>query len=427
MNLYKNNLALTLIFAVLMGTSLTACNGTKEKTAEKEVTEVHEDEAEHSDEIELTEQQIKAVGIEIGTIQEKNLTAVVKASGQLAVPPQNEAKVNLLSGGIIRKINVLEGQKVKKGQALAVVENQEMIKLQQDYLSAKNGFSFVDAEYKRQQQLKAADAGTGRSFQLAEANYHTELSKIKALERQLQQQGISPKNVSAGNITAQTTITAPISGTIGTIQVTTGAFVQPGTSLMDIVDNSKIHADLLVYEKDLFKVQIGQKVSFRLTNQDNQQIEGHLIGINKSFEDDTKGVIVHAVITKPLPNLIPGMYVTGLISVGTEKSPAVPIDAVVKAEGKEYIFIVEEEAKTDEHEKVAPTKKTAQPEKDGPKAEEQHEHGTHFKKIEVVTGVSELGYISISPLEKLPKNTRLVVKGAFYLQSKSTAPTAHSH
>ncbi|WP_316842486.1 efflux RND transporter periplasmic adaptor subunit [Pedobacter gandavensis] len=427
MNLYRNNLPAALIIALMLSSSLIACNGTKEKPAEKEATEVHEDEATHSDEIELSEQQMKAVGIEIGTIQEKNLTAVVKASGQLAVPPQNEAKVNLLSGGIIRKINVLEGQKVRKGQVLAIVENQEMIKLQQDYLSAKNGFSFVDAEYKRQQQLKAADAGTGRSFQLAEANYHTELSKIKALERQLQQQGISPKNVSAGNITAQTSVTAPISGTIGTIQVTTGAFVQPGTSLMDIVDNSKIHADLLVYEKDLFKVQIGQKVSFRLTNQDNQQIEGVLIGINKSFEDDTKGVIVHAVITKPLPNLIPGMYVTGLISVGTEKSPAVPIDAVVKAEGKEYIFIVEEEAKTDEHEKVAEPKKPGATEKESHKGEEQHEHGTHFKKVEVVTGVSELGFINITPLEKLPENTKLVIKGAFYLQSKSTAPTAHSH
>ncbi|WP_316821365.1 efflux RND transporter periplasmic adaptor subunit [Pedobacter gandavensis] len=427
MNLYKNNLPAALMIAVLLGTSLTSCNGTKDKPVEKEASAVHEDEASHSDEIELTEQQMKAVGIEIGTIQEKNLTAVVKASGQLAVPPQNEAKVNLLSGGIIRKINVLEGQKVKKGQVLAVVENQEMIKLQQDYLSAKNGFSFVEAEYKRQQQLKAADAGTGRSFQLAEANYHTELSKIKALERQLQQQGISPKRVSAGNITAQTSVTAPISGTIGTIQVTTGAFVQPGTSLMDIVDNSKIHADLLVYEKDLFKVQIGQKVSFRLTNQDNQQIEGVLIGINKSFEDDTKGVIVHAVINKPLPNLIPGMYVTGLISVGTEKSPAVPIDAVVKAEGKEYIFIVEEEAKTDEHEKAEAPNKTAQMEKEPAKGAEQHKHGTHFKKVEVVTGVAELGYISITPLEKLPENTRLVVKGAFYLQSKSSGPSEHSH
>ncbi|RQO75759.1 efflux RND transporter periplasmic adaptor subunit [Pedobacter sp. KBW06] len=400
------------MIAISMSISLSSCTGNKEKSAEKTAAAKEEGHSEeehgeegHSDEIELTEQQMKAVDIQIGKIEEKNLTAVVKASGQLAVPPQNEAKVNLLSGGIIRRISVLEGQKVKKGQVLAIIENQDMIRLQQDYLSSKNGFSFVDAEYKRQQQLKAADAGTGKSFQLAEANYRAEQSKIKALERQLQQLGISPSRVSSGKISSEIPVLAPIAGTIGTIAVTTGAFIQPGTSLMDIVDNSKIHADLLVYEKDLFKVHIGQKVSFRLTNQENQQIEGVLNGINKSFEDDTKGVIVHAVITRPLSNLIPGMYVTGLISVGTALSPAVPIDAVVKAEGKEYIFIVEEE-----------------------KAEAKEAgHGTHFKKVEVVTGVSELGYINITPLEKLPANTRLVTKGAFYLQSKSSGPSEHSH
>ena len=412
MNIYKKQFQLALMIAISMSISLSSCTGSQEKSTEKTAAakeeghseEEHGEEA-HSDEIELTEQQMKAVDIQIGKIEEKNLTAVVKASGQLAVPPQNEAKVNLLSGGIIRRISVLEGQKVKKGQVLAIIENQDMIRLQQDYLSSKNGFSFVDAEYKRQQQLKAADAGTGKSFQLAEANYHAEQSKIKALERQLQQLGISPSRVSSGKITSEIPVIAPIAGTIGTIAVTTGAFIQPGTSLMDIVDNSKIHADLLVYEKDLFKVHIGQKVSFRLTNQENQQIEGVLNGINKSFEDDTKGVIVHAVITRPLSNLIPGMYVTGLISVGTALAPAVPIDAVVKAEGKEYIFIVEEE-----------------------KAEAKEAgHGTHFKKVEVVTGVSELGYINITPLVKLPANTRLVTKGAFYLQSKSSGPSEHSH
>jgi cobalt-zinc-cadmium efflux system membrane fusion protein len=413
MNLYKKQFQLAFMIAISISISLGSCTGTQEKSTEKtaEVKEEAHGEEEghgeegHSDKIELTEQQMKAVDIQIGKIEEKNLTAVVKASGQLAVPPQNEAKVNLLSGGIIRRISVLEGQKVKKGQVLAIIENQDMIRLQQDYLSSKNGFSFVDAEYKRQQQLKAADAGTGKSFQLAEANYHAEQSKIKALERQLQQLGISPTRVSSGKITSEIPVVAPIAGTIGTIAVTTGAFIQPGTSLMDIVDNSKIHADLLVYEKDLFKVHIGQKVSFRLTNQENQQIEGVLNGINKSFEDDTKGVIVHAVITRPLSNLIPGMYVTGLISVGTALSPAVPIDAVVKAEGKEYIFIVEEE-----------------------KAEAKEAgHGTHFKKVEVVTGVSELGYINITPLVKLPANTRLVTKGAFYLQSKASGPSEHSH
>lgn len=391
----------TLITAILLSGTLiySSCNNTKPENSEKEIAKQEEKhEAANPDEIELSPQQMEAVDIQIGSIEKKNLTAVVKASGQLAVPPQNEAKVNVLSGGIIRKINVLEGQSVRKGQVLALIENQEMVRLQQDYLTAKNGFTFIDAEYKRQQQLKAADAGTGKSFQLAESNYNTERSRIKALERQLQQLGISPSKVSAGNITTQIPVAAPINGTVGTIQTTTGAFVQPGVSVMDIVDNSKIHADLLVYEKDLFRVKPGQKVSFRLTNQENQQIEGVLNGINKSFENDTKGVIVHAVINKPQRNLIPGMYVTGLISVGSALTDAVPVDAVVKTAGKEYIFIVTDSGKS-----------------------------THFKKIEVTTAVAELGYIQINPLVKLPEGTKLVTKGAFYLQSKSSGPSEHDH
>jgi membrane fusion protein, heavy metal efflux system len=343
--------------------------------------------------LELTPAQMKSVNIVIGSIEQKNLSLVIKSNGQLAVPPQNEAEVNVLTGGIIRKINVMEGQRVAKGQVLVVIENQELIKLQQDYLSAKSGFSYVDAEHQRQKQLKAANAGTGKSYQLAEANYNSELTKIKSLERQLQQLGISPKRVSGGNITSQIPVISPISGTLGTISAKTGSYVQPGTELMDIVDNSKIHADLIVYEKDLAKVKVGQKVTFQLTNQDNQLIEGEVYGINKSFEKDSKGVVVHSVIKKPGGNLIPGMYVTGMISVSSELTSVVPVDAVVRSEGKEYIFVVDPRKKQNEN--------------------------ILFIKAEVTTGVSELGYIQITPLEKLPANARVVTKGAFYLQSKS--------
>ena len=398
-----------LMIFILMGVLITSCNNSKESITEKTPEEHSEDEG-HSDELELTAAQIKSVDIVIGSIEQKNLNSVVKSSGQLAVPPQNEAQVNVLSGGIIRRINVMEGQKVSKGQVLAVIENQDMIKLQQDYLSVKSGFTYVDAEHNRQEQLKAANAGTGKSYQLAEANYNAELTRIKALERQLQQIGISPKKVAAGNITSQIPIISPISGTLGTISAKTGSFVQPGTSLMDIVDNSKIHADLIVYEKDLAKVKVGQKVNFQLTNQDNQVIEGKVYGINKSFENDSKGVVVHTVIKKSGSNLIPGMYVTGLISVGSELTSAVPIDAVVRSEGKDYIFIVNEN----------PEEETKEAKK-----EEVTEQKTHFKKVEVTTGVSELGYIQITPVEKLPEEVKVVIKGAFYLQSKSAGGSEH--
>lgn len=400
----KKGLSAILVLLII-GTMITACTNGKENQSEK-TAESHAEE-EPAEGLELSNAQMQAVGIVIGNIEQKNLSAVVKASGTLEVPPQNEAQVNALSGGVIFRINVMEGQKVSKGQILAIIENQDLLKIQQDYLSAKNGFAYVDAEYNRQKQLKEAGAGTGKSFQLSQANYNSELSRIKALERQLQQLGISPKQIATGNLTSRYPIISPIKGTIGTISAQTGSYAQPGTSLMDIVDNSKIHADLIVYEKDLSKIRVGQNVNFQLTNQNNQLIEGKIYGINKSFENDSKGVVVHAVINKPGGNLIPGMYVTGLINVGTELLTVVPVDAVVKAEGKEYIFVVEESTE----------KKQDRPSEGD--EEKEAEENIHFKKVEVATGVSELGYIQITPLEKLPENAQIVTKGAFYLQSKS--------
>lgn len=378
---------------LLMALFLLSCTGEQtpqNKEEEKPATE------QQTDLLELTRAQMESVGITLGEIEQKNLNTVVKANGQLAVPPQNKADVSVLSGGMIRRITVLEGQQVEKGQVLATIENQELIKTQQDYLAAKNSFSYVKAEYERQQQLKAAGAGTGKFYESAAATYNAEHSRIAAYESQLRQLGISPSKISGGNIVSQFPLLSPISGTVGQITANTGAFVQPGTSIMEVVDNAKIHCDLIVFEKDLMKVKIGQPVNLQLTNQENQQIRGTINGINKSFENESKGVIVHAVIQNTgKENLIPGMYVTALISVGAELRPAVPVDAVIRSEGKEYIFVVTGE----------------------------NEGKTSFSKTEVKTGVAELGYIQISPLKSLPANVKIASAGAFYLQSKAEGST----
>jgi len=101
---------------------------------------------------------------------------------------------------------------------------------------------------------------------------------------------------------------------------------------------------LLYLKKDLFRVRNGQKVTFTLTNQDNREITGRVYGVNKSFENESKGIVVHAIIENANTyRLIPGMYVTALISVGSEQVMAIPVDAVVQSEGKNYIFVVDEE------------------------------------------------------------------------------------
>jgi len=391
MNIQKYKL---ITVAFFIGVTLASCSGgtgSKETRAKENTGEA---EKEKSDGLELTPEQMQTVGIVTGPIAQKNLDAVIKANGQLAVPPQNKADVSILSGGIINHISVIEGQQVKKGQLLATIKNQDLIKIQQDYLAAKNNFTYVQAEYNRQRQLQEAGAGTGKSFQSSEATYRAERSRIIAYESQLAQLGISPGRIANGNILSQFPVLSPIGGTVGQIIANTGAFVQPGTSIMEVVDNSKIHCDLTVFEKDLMHVKMGQKVSFQLTNQENQLITGTINGINKSFENESKGVTVHAVINnKEQRNLIPGMYVTALISTGSRLRAAVPEDAVVRSEGKQFIFVVVQE--------------------------KDEKNTVKFKKTEVATGVTELGFVQIRPLRDLPATIEVALKGAFYLQSKA--------
>jgi cobalt-zinc-cadmium efflux system membrane fusion protein len=342
----------------------------------------------------LSPRQMKNVGIETGPVSARNLEAVVKANGQLAVPPQNKADVSILSGGIISHIDVIEGQEVRQGQKLATIQNQDLVRIQQDYLTAKNNFSYIEAEFNRQTQLKAAGAGTGKSFQAAEATFNAERVRLTGFEAQLKQLGIRSRDVSNGHLVSQFPVRSPINGTVGQISANTGAFVQPGTSIMEVVDNSKIHCDLTVFEKDLMQVRVGQKVTFQLTNQGNQLITGRINGINKSFENESKGVIVHAIINNNThKNLIPGMYVTALISTGSHLAPAVPTEAIVRSGGKHYLFVVDEQHKPKRGEDIA------------------------FKKLEVTTGVSALGYVEIKPIQPLAQNVQVVLKGAFYLES----------
>lgn len=393
-NYFKMKHYFILLTAVLIITAFSSCNSGGGKEQVQENAESAQMREKKSAIIEISPLQIQAVGIELGTIVQKNLKSVVKASGQLEVPPQNKANVSVLMGGVIKSISVLEGNYVHKGQTLATIENPDFIKLQQDYLTTKSELSYLEQEYQRQKELHEQNAGTGKIFQQTSANYNVQKAKLKSLEEQLQQIHVNMDQLSRGNIIPDVPVIAPISGTVGHIYVNTGTYVDPIKPLMDIVDNSKIHCDLLVYEKDLFKVKPGQKVNFVLTNQDNDPISGEIYGINKNFEKDTRAVIAHAVIKDPVKSrLIPGMYVSALIDVGNQTVSAVPVDAIVRSAGKEYIYEVAH----------LPNAKDSS-------------YG--FKKVEVTTGVTDLGYTEITLLEKISPQEKIVTKGAFYILSQ---------
>lgn len=389
-------ISLSLILLVSCGQ-----NSKNETNTEKEHTEHSHSE---SLDVELTESQMKAVDIQLGKIEQKYLNSVIRVNGELALDPQKKAEVTSLLGGIIKQVMVIEGRSVSIGQAVAYLENTEIVELQKNYLTAKKEALIAEQEYQRQKSLSSQGAGIEKTLQQASANYEITKAQLTGLEKQLRQLSISPDHVAAGNIVTQIPIKAPITGTISKINVSTGSYVDMQTPLMSITDNSGIHCDVKVFEKDFNMVKIGQEVDIALTNQSRINLKGQIYEINKSFEGDSKAIIVHANIKNEADiKLIPGMYVTGLINVGKQKTDAIPNDAIVSDEGKKYIFILEKEA------------------------DEEGIKTYHFEKVEVLTGISELGYTQITPINKLDEDVTIVKTNAFYLASMSTDHGEHVH
>ena len=404
-----------LILNTLILLFFTSCN-------EKESEETHEEEKSET-EVALTQKQFETIGIETGSIEMKNLSTIIKANGYTAVPPQNQADISTLIGGVVKDIFVLEGTYVNKGKVLATIQNLEISEIQEEYNSAIANIEYLQLEYNRQKTLSDENVNPRKTFQEVKAKLAVEKAKAQASKNKLE-----ALNVSLSGSTSLVPIISPISGYVGKISITKGAFAETGATLFEVVDNSQMHLDLNVFEKDLGKISIGQEVDFVLTNQSNKSIKGKIFGINKSFSNESKTVAVHAKINPDdAKDLISGMYVAANINITNLTVPALPKDAVVRNGDKYYIYI------QDENHQESPKK--AEKEHDHKEGEahdetaenlEEHKE-VHFKAIEVVPGTTDLGYTEVQLVSEIPSVAKIVTKGAFYLLSTSKGGGEHSH
>lgn len=397
----------------LLLTGIVSCS----KTIETKEAEEHHEEAEGV--VELTPTQVKASQIVFGGFEKKNLSEVITANGYTKLPPQNQADVAVFVSGMVKSIAVIEGQFVKKGQILATFQSVEFNnirlekeKLREELQQARVSKEYLDLEFARQKELSEENVTAKKNFQKVSSDLEGVKTKIETLTNQIR---IIEETLqlSGKESSAFIAIPAPISGFVTAVNVKIGSSVAPNISLFSIVDNSKMHVDLLVYEKDLFKIKVGQDVRFVLTNQGNQEIMGKIFSVGKAFQNETKSVAVHADINNKSAGLISGMYVSALIDIGKNEVNTLPIEAIVKAEGKEFIFI---------QDNGEPKEKSQDPAK-------PEENTVHFKQLEVKTGTTQLGFAQVTPLKDMPVGAKIVIKGAYYLQSalSNTGDDDHGH
>jgi cobalt-zinc-cadmium efflux system membrane fusion protein len=331
--------------------------------------------------ITLTDSQMINAHIETGKIELEQLSSILKVNGRIDVPPQNMVSVSVPLGGYLKSTKLLPGMHINKNQVIAVIEDNQYIQLQQDYLTAKAQFSFNEAEYNRQRELNASKASSDKVYEQAKSIYQTQKILIKSLEEKLRLIGINPAGLHENTISKSISIYSPINGFVSKVNVNIGKYVTPSDVLFELVNPADIHLNLKIFEKDLDKIFIGQKVVTYTNNNPDKKYGGDIILISKDVAPDGT-TEVHCHFDNYDKTLFPGMYMNAEIALKNKLQDVLPDEAIVSFEGKKYLF-----------EKTGKNK---------------------FVMIETETGISENGLTEIISGADLT-GKEMVTKGAYTL------------
>lgn len=331
--------------------------------------------------LQLSKKQIKALGIELGTLDQKQIGLSVYANGVIDVPPQNKSYVAMPFGGYVKKINVLDGMLVQKGQILMVVEHPEVIQLQQEFLELQGQQEFLSADYERQKDLFEKEAGSAKNFQQAKSAYLVNKAKLSGLTLKLEMANVNMASLRNGQIERTQNIRSPFSGVITKVTANVGAFAEPKDNLLEIIDLKHAHAELTVYEKYLSYLKKDQIVNLQFVDQQTTATaKVFLIGRQISNERTVK---VHCHFENLPKDLTPGSYLKAEIQAENQFHFTLPEEAIVQQNGKDIVFV---------------------------------QKGSNFLPIEVDILMTQNGSVAITSAQiSILKKAQIVRKGAYEL------------
>ena len=288
--------------------------------------------------VSLSASQLAASGVATGSLEKRKMATIVKATGVIEVPPQNVVSVSVPLGGYLKSTKLLPGMQLKKGELIAVLEGQEYIQLQEEYLVTKAKLEVAEAEYHRQQELNRSQASSDKVLEQTRGGYQSLKIALSALGQKLKLIHIDPQTLNEHNLSNRITLSSPFDGFVSKVNVNIGKFISPADVMFELINPEDIHLNLKVFEKDLIRLSIGQKLEAYTNTEAARRHACEIILISRDILTD-RTAEVHCHFEQYDKNLFPGMYMNAEIEVAGSEVMAIREGAVVSYQGTDYLFV----------------------------------------------------------------------------------------
>jgi membrane fusion protein, copper/silver efflux system len=275
--------------------------------------------------IQLTPERIQSIGMKTGTVEYRQLSDDIRATGTVDIDERLLSYVQVRFPGYIRKVFAnATYQYVRKGEPLFTIYSPELVATQQEYLLARHNqkalsSSTVDGVASGAESLSAAAEQRLEQWEVPQS----EIAKLKE----------------TGKPVTDLTINSPVAGYITERNALPNMYAEPSTKLYTVADLSRVWVNAQIFQKDVGRVKPGDTAQITVDSYPGRIFSGQIEEILPQVDMATRTVRVRLAIANPGLKLKPGMFVNVDLKTNMGRQLVVPASAVFQSGTRQLVFL----------------------------------------------------------------------------------------
>ena len=323
-------------------------------------------------------------GLVTTTEAERQRVAVpIALTGEVRFDERRVGHVSSQVEGVIRTVHVALGDQVKKGQPLLEIESVVVGEDQAAYLEAQGMLTLARRNLERVSELRKENISSEKEF--LQAKQELEAAEIRAASARSKLSRLGSGGTAGGRIVLR----APLDGMVLVMHAVSGEVAKTDESLITVGDNTAVWVWADLYERDIAAVRKGQAAqklaaSISVKAYPGEEFPGTVDLVSPAMDESSRTVKVRVQVKNDDTRMLAGMFATvKLFLPGTDETLAVPKAAVLKDEGRSFVFV--------------------------------HYQGEYYVRRPVVPGRTWAGWVEI--MKGLEPSQVVVAEGAFLMKS----------
>jgi len=273
----------------------------------------------------------------IGTVTQQQIDRTLQLPAIVEAEPARTVKVLPPVAGRLIDLKIQLGERVERGQELAVIDSSDLAQAYADEDKARSAVKMTKQALDRAVALEKYSAGSVKDRQQAENDHAQAQAELERTQSRLRAIGVVADLKEEGR---KLSLKAPVSGSVIDLQVARGAHLNDTTAaIMTIANLDEIWVTANVPEKDTALVAQGQAVDVVFAAYPGEVFKGRVLFVSDILDPDTRRTKVRIAFQNPNMRLKPNMFASATFVTPKQTVPIVPTTAVVLRNEADQVFV----------------------------------------------------------------------------------------